>query len=489
MSKFDKYVNSPIEFEDDLLATYDRQEQIVILDIGACEGEDSIRYAKLFPRAEVWAFEPVPENFKKAFFNLVKYGASNVRLFQEALGQRIGTSLFYVSSGRPKHCEEEDGDWDYGNKSSSLLPPAHALKEHYDWLSFDKVIEVSTTTLKAFCESHGIKRIDIMHIDVQGAELMVLEGAGNFLRDTGLVRIEVEAVMLYRNQPLKNEVESFMKQQGFLKLRDTTGTVSGDQLYLNKRRWSQHKQSSILGKIRKRLNAADSPLTMRTTPDEKEGLRYAKKTFAQAGEDSIVDFVFHARGVDIPTYMDIGASHPWNISNTALFYVRGSRGISIEPNPVLFEEIAKERARDINLNIGIAKQAGELDFYVMSVPTLSTFVKTDAESHVKDRVCEIEKVLKVPVKPFNQVVSEYFFDVCPDFVSLDTEGSELEILQTIDFSRYQPKIICVETISFSTTGRGQKNHDVVEFLTSNGYLLYADTYINSIFVLKSFWQQ
>jgi hypothetical protein len=65
---------------------------------------------------------------------------------------------------------------------------------------------------------------------------------------------------------------------------------------------------------------------------------------------------------------------------------------------------------------------------------------------------------------------------------------ELEILKAFDLQRYRPEVFCIETISYATNGRGEKTGDLVEFMTANGYLVYADTYINTIFVDRSRWE-
>ena len=66
---------------------------------------------------------------------------------------------------------------------------------------------------------------------------------------------------------------------------------------------------------------------------------------------------------------------------------------------------------------------------------------------------------------------------------------EKEILRGIDFKKDSPAVICLETISFSSLGRGKKNYSLIDYLEKKGFLLYADTNINSIFVQKKIWQR
>jgi FkbM family methyltransferase len=227
----DAYIHQRSPIEADMLAVFDRSAPLVILDCGSCEGEDSIRYARLFPNATVYAMEPLPANVRLIEANLRRYGCENVRIVERAFSDVRGRAQFFVSSGRPPGAPEA-ADWDYGNKSSSLLPPDQHLVVH-PWVNFDEVIEIETDTLAAFSAAEGIGEIDVLHLDVQGAELKVLAGAGEKLERIRLVWMEVERIPLYRGQPLAGEIEAFMAGHGFVKAREQVGEIAGDQLYWN----------------------------------------------------------------------------------------------------------------------------------------------------------------------------------------------------------------------------------------------------------------
>ena len=77
--------------------------------------------------------------------------------------------------------------------------------------------------------------------------------------------------------------------------------------------------------------------------------------------------------IENPTYIDIGASDPFALSNTALLYKNGSRGVNIEPDPTLIGKFKRWRKRDTNLNIGITDTDGEIILHIMSQSTLNTF--------------------------------------------------------------------------------------------------------------------
>lgn len=218
-------------------------------------------------------------------------------------------------------------------------------------------------------------------------------------------------------------------------------------------------------------------------------LAFQKVSYSQSGEDLIVKFIFDILGITNPTYIDIGAHHPYFISNTALFYENGSTGINIEPDPILFKDFLIHKKNDVNLNIGIGVLDAVLDFYIISSSTLSTFSKEDAYGYEKEGDFRIKSIEKIKVNTLSNILDKYSNGIFPQFLSIDAEGVDEVIIKSIDFEKNFPIVICIETISFSTSGNGQKNKQLIQFIESKGYLLYADTNINSIFVKENIWKK
>ncbi len=221
----------------------------------------------------------------------------------------------------------------------------------------------------------------------------------------------------------------------------------------------------------------------------KNSNRYKKISFSQTGEDLIIKMIFNTRGIYLPSYIDIGANHPWNFNNTAIFYLDGSKGINIEPNPKLFKLIKKNRKKDKNLNIGIACKTGEIDYYQLDANTLNTTKKEDALNYENNHGFKIINTIKINVDTIQNVLNKFNNGQNPDFFSIDVEGLDYEILQSINFDNKPPTVVCIESISFSNTGHGEKNKNIIGFMLSKNYLLFADTYINYIFVYRPFWEK
>jgi len=220
-----------------------------------------------------------------------------------------------------------------------------------------------------------------------------------------------------------------------------------------------------------------------------EGDLWFKKSYSQSGEDLIVKFIFDSLNISHPSYIDIGAHHPYYLSNTAIFYELGCRGMNIEADPNLFTSFQQHRMQDENLNIGISTKKGFADFYIISTPTLNTFSKLDAERYQEEGDYHITDIIKIPTDSINNIIDAYYGGVFPNFLNVDAEGIDELIIRSIDYDKSYPLVICVETLSFSSTGKGIKNTTVTDYLIQKGYMIYADTNINTILVKRKLWER
>lgn len=209
-------------------------------------------------------------------------------------------------------------------------------------------------------------------------------------------------------------------------------------------------------------------------------------SFSQAGEDRIVRWIFEVRGVTHPTYMDLGAYHPFELSNTALMHIGGSTGVNVEPNPTLFSKFCRARKCDTNLNVGVAAHPGVLTFFHMSIPTMSTFSRRAAETAEQESGGRIRVVDERPVRVVDAPSLMSHFGV-PDFLSIDIEGHDAEVLHSLPGWPDAPRVICVETVSYTESGIAPRNMKIYSTLERADYIGLAETPVNTIFVLKEWW--
>ena len=215
----------------------------------------------------------------------------------------------------------------------------------------------------------------------------------------------------------------------------------------------------------------------------------SKVSYAQSGEDIIIDYLFNSIGITTPSYIDIGANQPVKGNNTYLFYLKGSRGICIEPDISLIEGLKKRRPKDVVLNIGVSTtKTGQADFYYFKghYNAWNTFSKEDAEKKTAASGISFEKT-SVELDTINNIAEKYKFNKV-NYLSIDVEGLDLEILKSIDFDIINPEVICVETVMFAIDNTVQKNNGIAAFMQAKNYIVYADTNLNTIFCRKNLFK-
>lgn len=212
-------------------------------------------------------------------------------------------------------------------------------------------------------------------------------------------------------------------------------------------------------------------------------------SYAQCGEDMIVDFLFMWIGRNDISYLDIGAHHPTWLSNTYHFYRKGNRGVLIEPDSDLCRGLREKRPKDTVLNLAVGVSGDDkISMYVMTSRTLNTLDRAQAEALQGTGRERIEDVRNVRRQGINEILGEHFGSSKPNFVSLDIEGQDFDILQAWDFVRFRPEIFCVETLTYSQSNTERKLTEVIDLMISRRYRVYADTYINTIFVCEDAWR-
>src|SRR5262245_39918281 len=147
--------------------------------------------------------------------------------------------------------------------------------------------------------------------------------------------------------------------------------------------------------------------------------------------------------VDPGFYIDVGANDPDFDSVTKAFYERGWCGINIEPVPQWFERLQKERPRDINLQIALGAEPGEITLYELPDTGLSTAEKKFAERHEAERGYQSHE-LRVKMDTLSRVCER--FHLAPiHFLKINVEGAEKAVLQGADFGKIRPWIILAES--------------------------------------------
>jgi len=200
-----------------------------------------------------------------------------------------------------------------------------------------------------------------------------------------------------------------------------------------------------------------------------------KGTYSQDGEDLLLQKLLPKKS---GVYVDVGANHPFKLSNTYLLYKNGWRGICVEPMPFLYSVLAKWRTKDVCLNIGIGKEPAELKFHVMHPHVLSTFRDDAAAELVAIGKAQETECINIQVQPLSVVLDKYLNKRSVDLLCVDTEGFEFEVLSSNDWDKFRPEIVLVER---GSPGLEQKGDPIANLLGSHGYSKIEQTLHNDFY--------
>jgi FkbM family methyltransferase len=201
---------------------FDRASVETLVDIGAHEGLYAARAARYFSLKRTILVEPLPKFAK----NLRKLNLPGAEVVEAAMADKVGEARFTVSNTE---------------QASSLLEINPTMSDAYKLdMSESQRITVKVTTLDQTVSDLGLESIDLVKIDVQGAERALLAGASSALKRTKYIQIEVLFVEHYKGCAQFFEIDSIMSEAGFrlCRLVDFSHTVDGvllqaDAIYLN----------------------------------------------------------------------------------------------------------------------------------------------------------------------------------------------------------------------------------------------------------------
>ncbi len=208
---------------------------------------------------------------------------------------------------------------------------------------------------------------------------------------------------------------------------------------------------------------------------------YGGRTYAQHGDDLALLNLFGGLRVSKPSYLDVGAHHPFRLSNTALLYQRGSRGINVEAHPQLIDDFKLHRPEDINVNVAVVA-----DRRITSATLYCGDINTTVEGSLDDAYGGSKYEVTVPTMHIEDLIDKYADGKWPHLFSLDAEGCDLEIINGINWGRdVMPLIICVEAVS----QMGDISAELKKKLTSVGYFMHSWCGGNMLFVQNQFKDQ
>ena len=163
-------------------------------------------------------------------------------------------------------------------------------------------------------------------------------------------------------------------------------------------------------------------------------------TYSQHREDLFIRDYFSNK---LGTYIEVGANHPIKISPTYLLYRIGWNGLTVEPIPHLYQMHKRMRRRDQHLNAAVGENRGKLNFFEVIPDIFSTFDKDQAERLVASGAI-LATTYEMDIVTLFDIYQTYFANQLVDFVSIDTELYDLQVLSGNDWSVFRPQLIMCE---------------------------------------------
>lgn len=198
-----------------------------------------------------------------------------------------------------------------------------------------------------------------------------------------------------------------------------------------------------------------------------------QNSFSQEGEDLLLDRIFSFKRNGF--YVDVGAHHPVRFSNTYLFYRKGWRGINIDGAPGCMKIFEDYRPNDINVESLISGTEKDFIFYIFNEPALNTLDQNVAREKSKIHGYRIEKEVLLKSQRLETLLERKL----PkgqhiDFMSIDVEGVDLDVVRSNNWERFIPDVVLVESIGLNI--ENIKDDPIVTFLGSKGYRVFSKLY-------------
>jgi FkbM family methyltransferase len=201
-------------------------------------------------------------------------------------------------------------------------------------------------------------------------------------------------------------------------------------------------------------------------------------SFSQSGEDMVLRNLLRDKKNGF--FVDVGAHHPIRFSNTFYFYLRGWKGINIDPVPGIMDLFNKMRPEDINLEIAVGEN-GISEFYIFEEGCYNTFDAEIAEVIIKEKISPLQEKVQLPKYRLDEILEKYTSSKKIDFLSIDAEGLDVEILSTNNWKKFRPIYVCAENHTTDPT----RPMNPGKILHENGYNLVAQTEFSSIYKDKT----
>ena len=205
---------------------------------------------------------------------------------------------------------------------------------------------------------------------------------------------------------------------------------------------------------------------------------FKKKSYSAYGEDLQIKKHFKKgfRGF----YVDVGCYHPVKANNTLLLYQKGWRGVNIDINKLSIDFFKHYRPEDLNLNLAISKKKINKFYYQKELSLLNSIKKKQANAAFQGPIL----TKKIRSSSLNEVLKNSKFKNREiDFLDIDVEGADLEVLKSLNFKIYNPKLILIEIMpeNLEVKKMNIKGSNIYKFLIKKNYRMIWTNKFSTLF--------
>jgi len=199
----------------------------------------------------------------------------------------------------------------------------------------------------------------------------------------------------------------------------------------------------------------------------------SKKSYAHSGEDLFILKKFkNKKGF----YVDVGCHHPTRLNNCHLLYKNGWNGINIDISKFSITLFNLIRKKDININIAVSLKQKKVRYYYDKL--MSLYISLNKRK-------ELNRSREINSDTLTSIIDKTrYLNKKIDFLSIDAEGKDFEVLRSLNFKKYDPKYICIEIYSNNILNFNIKNNKIYKFLKDKNYKLLLNKRENFIFQKK-----
>ena len=193
---------------------------------------------------------------------------------------------------------------------------------------------------------------------------------------------------------------------------------------------------------------------------------FHKISFSQDGEDIVIEELFNDKSEGF--YVDVGAHHPQRFSNTYYFYLKGWKGINIDAMPGSMKIFDDLRSRDINLEIPISDKSEILTYYEFDEPALNSFSLPLSQERIKTSSYKIIGETQLKTHTLAEVLNKHLPpQQTIDFLSIDVEGLDYQVVSSNNWDKYKPKVILVEDLELSSLKNNSAQKQIQMIFNAN----------------------